>query len=160
MPGGSDTMAPGDLRIDREEMKAIVKEAIRELLQEPLFATQALKPLLPNTAELVSHFTSASYMRTLPGYDGVKMCASWSYLFDEVFEKYISGEPGFIIEAGTASGSSINYMSSLRPDAPFYGFDSFEGLPEAWHGHPAGAYTRKGALSPGQSKRRARCGVV
>lgn len=34
------------------------------------------------------------------------------------------------LEFGVFNGKSINYMSEVRPDNLFFGFDSFEGLPE------------------------------
>ena len=37
------------------------------------------------------------------------------------------------LEFGVFEGSTINFCSSLIPEAKFYGFDSFEGLPETWH---------------------------
>lgn len=50
------------------------------------------------------------------------------------------------LEFGVAAGESIRYMAGLYPDDHFYGFDSFEGLPEAWHAHKAGEYTQHGIL--------------
>ena len=37
------------------------------------------------------------------------------------------------LEFGTYKGELINFCSSLIPEAKFYGFDSFEGLPETWN---------------------------
>lgn len=42
---------------------------------------------------------------------------------------------GDVLEFGVFSGYTINYMSSQRPEMTFYGFDSFEGLPESWSGY-------------------------
>ena len=39
---------------------------------------------------------------------------------------------GLFLELGVASGTSIRFLASSFPDQQFYGFDSFEGLPEAW----------------------------
>ena len=39
---------------------------------------------------------------------------------------------GLFLEFGVASGRTINHMALNTPQAHFYGFDSFEGLPEAW----------------------------
>lgn len=48
---------------------------------------------------------------------------------------------GAALEFGVWNGRSINYMADVRPKASFCGFDSFEGLPEAWiRGHPAGHF--------------------
>jgi len=45
----------------------------------------------------------------------------------------LSKNQGWFLEFGVYEGASINYMSGLYPDKVFYGFDSFEGLPEAWN---------------------------
>jgi len=51
-------------------------------------------------------------------------------------------EGGLYLEFGTYYGDSINLLSKLRPQAKFFGFDSFQGLPETWT-----AGTRAGGLS-------------
>ncbi len=39
---------------------------------------------------------------------------------------------GLYLEFGTYKGDSINMLAKLNPSHHFYGFDSFEGLPETW----------------------------
>ena len=39
---------------------------------------------------------------------------------------------GLYLEFGVQHGVSINMSSSILPNQQFYGFDSFEGLPEEW----------------------------
>jgi hypothetical protein len=39
---------------------------------------------------------------------------------------------GLILEFGVRSGSTINHIAHKLADKKVYGFDSFEGLPEAW----------------------------
>ena len=39
---------------------------------------------------------------------------------------------GLYLEFGVFTGHTINYCSKALPDKTFHGFDSFEGLPEAW----------------------------
>lgn len=47
----------------------------------------------------------------------------------------ISNRDGLNLEFGVFEGYSINNLSKKLPDLHFYGFDSFEGLPEDWkHG--------------------------
>ena len=42
------------------------------------------------------------------------------------------------LEFGVWSGNSINFIASQLPSSKVYGFDSFEGLPEAWFGKTGG----------------------
>lgn len=60
----------------------------------------------------------------------------------QIWHAYLSGiTDGVALEFGVWNGRSINYMADVRPDATFFGFDSFEGLPEAWiANHPAGHF--------------------
>lgn len=44
------------------------------------------------------------------------------------------------LEFGVFNGKSINYMSDIRPDNLFYGFDSFEGLPDPYLHCPIGHF--------------------
>ena len=54
---------------------------------------------------------------------------------------------GIFLEFGVFKGTSINFMSSLKPDKIFYGFDSFKGLPEDWlSNRPKGSYSAEGIL--------------
>jgi hypothetical protein len=39
---------------------------------------------------------------------------------------------GRFLEFGVADGSTLDFFARLRPDAEFFGFDSFVGLPEFW----------------------------
>jgi hypothetical protein len=39
---------------------------------------------------------------------------------------------GLILEFGVASGRTVNHLANLRPAQQVFGFDSFQGLPEAW----------------------------
>ncbi len=52
-------------------------------------------------------------------------------------------ENGLYLEFGVGQGSSINYISnSIKKD--IHGFDSFEGLPEAWNHLPEKAFSSDG----------------
>ncbi len=46
-------------------------------------------------------------------------------------------EDALLLEFGVFKGESINYCANLYPKKIFYGFDSFEGLPETWGGKEA-----------------------
>jgi hypothetical protein len=56
--------------------------------------------------------------------------------------------PGYFLEFGVFTGGTIRYLARLRRDQTFHGFDSFEGLPEAWGGFNLGAaaFNRHGSL--------------
>ena len=57
-------------------------------------------------------------------------------MFKFVFEEHVKTndyKDKLFLEFGVFEGQSINFCSSLIPEAKFYGFDSFEGLPETWH---------------------------
>lgn len=41
---------------------------------------------------------------------------------------------GQYLEFGVFTGGTIRYLAKLKPEVTFHGFDSFEGLPEAWSG--------------------------
>jgi len=55
---------------------------------------------------------------------------------------------GHYLEFGVFSGGTIRHLARRRPDVTFHGFDSFEGLPEAWAGYNLGrlAFSRGGRL--------------
>jgi len=56
-----------------------------------------------------------------------------------------SAVEGLVLEFGVRSGTSIRQISALaRQDV--HGFDSFQGLPEAWHNLAAGTYSTGGVL--------------
>lgn len=44
----------------------------------------------------------------------------------------VRGVEGLVLEFGVASGQSVNYIADRVPGETVHGFDSFEGLPEAW----------------------------
>lgn len=59
--------------------------------------------------------------------------------------EYVKDKSGLFLEFGVWQGGTINFLSSILKDKVFYGFDSFEGLPEEWDGggyaiHPAGYF--------------------
>lgn len=52
-------------------------------------------------------------------------------------------QDGLYLEFGVFSGNSINQMAETKKDRIFYGFDSFEGLPETWRaGFEAGIFSK------------------
>lgn len=56
---------------------------------------------------------------------------------------------GLTLECGVYFGRSLRFIAA-QTHAPVHGFDSFEGLPEAWNvNEPAGAYSTGGRLPSG-----------
>uniref|UniRef100_UPI003566016D class I SAM-dependent methyltransferase n=1 Tax=Amycolatopsis kentuckyensis TaxID=218823 RepID=UPI003566016D len=63
----------------------------------------------------------------------------------ETLEYALSLAPqgGLALEFGVASGNTLRTIAGARGGREVYGFDSFDGLPEAWlNGMPAGAFAR------------------
>lgn len=58
-----------------------------------------------------------------------------------------AAKDGLALEFGVADGSSLRHLT-VTSGRQFHGFDSFEGLPEAWSGtfERAGKFSRQGAL--------------
>ncbi len=56
--------------------------------------------------------------------------------------------PGHHLEFGVFTGGTIRYLAGLKRNQHFDGFDSFEGLPEAWGGFnlAANAFSRGGKM--------------
>ena len=60
-----------------------------------------------------------------------------------------ASKTGLHLEFGVYKGNSINHFAEASPDVTWYGFNSFEGLPEAWTlGAKAGAFSIGGNLPP------------
>ncbi len=63
----------------------------------------------------------------------------------ETLEYALSLAPtgGMALEFGVATGNTLRTITAARKATEVYGFDSFDGLPEAWlNGMPAGAFAR------------------
>ncbi len=52
---------------------------------------------------------------------------------------------GLVLEFGVRFGTSIRQIAALV-DQDVHGFDSFEGLPEAWQSNPKGSYSTEGVI--------------
>lgn len=55
---------------------------------------------------------------------------------------------GTWVEFGVASGASLARLCAARDRAEVWGFDSFEGLPQAWYDQPAGAFAQETIARP------------
>jgi O-methyltransferase len=73
-------------------------------------------------------------------------------MYDYLNLEIISGEPVDYLEFGVYQGYTIKYWSTINsnPNSRFYGFDSFEGLPEDWSGAfvrvPKGTFATEGMV--------------
>lgn len=52
---------------------------------------------------------------------------------------------GLVLEFGVRFGTTIRQIAALV-NQEVHGFDSFEGLPDAWHNEPKGSYSTKGVI--------------
>ncbi len=52
-----------------------------------------------------------------------------------------ASRPGLYLEFGVGRGKSIRWIAS-HADRTVHGFDSFKGIPEYWHGNPAGTFAQ------------------
>jgi macrocin-O-methyltransferase TylF-like protien len=57
----------------------------------------------------------------------------------------LAAPDGLFMEFGVWKGAWLSEMAAIR-EVPFYGFDSFEGLPEPWAFHEAGQFDLGGDL--------------
>lgn len=70
-------------------------------------------------------------------------------LWKDLFEKYLQDGPICVLEFGVWRGSSMRNFLTLNThkDSLFYGFDSFEGLPESWRpGYGQGFFSTAAVL--------------
>lgn len=74
-------------------------------------------------------------------YDGASTSSSVTRgrLLDVVVA-HLAEQPGAILEFGVSSGDSFRDFLRRCPDREVFGFDSFQGLPEAWWTRPKGAF--------------------
>ena len=68
--------------------------------------------------------------------------------YRNVVARLIGERPISYLEFGVFSGESMKEMAKRfpSPDARFTGFDSFEGLPDAWEGFEAGHFSTQGKV--------------
>ena len=73
-------------------------------------------------------------------------CETQRDLLDYALSQTVAA--GHYLEFGVYSGGTIRHLARSRPAVTFHGFDSFEGLPEAWAGFVLGrrAFARGGRV--------------
>ena len=87
---------------------------------------------------------------SLDSYRYIRSCSPRPRLIGSSLEAFQTGlenarGDGLVLEFGVRFGTSIRQIASLV-NQDVHGFDSFEGLPEAWHEEPRGSYSTLGAL--------------
>jgi hypothetical protein len=91
---------------------------------------------------LDAHWASFVWMSRHAG------CQAFAGFSNDVLTRALAASPdsGTTLECGVYFGRSLRIIAAATP-GPVHGFDSFQGLPEAWHaGEPEGAYSTGGRL--------------
>ncbi len=114
-------------KLSKEQLELVNKLKNIENLERFYMTEKPWKNLKVYLSEL-SASQSADFiiknMPTTPSFSGRFR------LYDHILSNHI--KEGLYLEFGVHVGKSINYISKIKPDKIIYGFDSFEGLPEAW----------------------------
>ncbi|MEA2981509.1 MAG: hypothetical protein QOF09_3332, partial [Alphaproteobacteria bacterium] len=114
----------------KERLRETCRRQVRKLVELVLTDTDLMARL--RDASATAAFEEA-HLRDAAGYKS--RLALHRAKLREVRDK-----DGLHLEFGVYKGDSINHFAGLSPDVTWYGFDSFEGLPEAWTlGAKAGA---------------------
>ena len=129
------------LRLRREEFRFYVDKLVRRYLRKVIELVITDLDLMNSFHEIGS---SAAFERA-----HLQDAASFKgrhQLYRYVLSQ-IADDSGLFMEFGVYRGDSINRLAELRPDVRWYGFDSFEGLPEHWAmGARQGTFTLHGKL--------------
>ena len=69
-------------------------------------------------------------------------------IYEDLFKEELREEPVTYLEFGTYEGRSMRWWLGLSPSpqSRFVGFDTFEGLPEAWEGFRKGHFSTRNQL--------------
>ena len=112
-------------------------------------------------AILLDNDESQDLLRAIPADDGLMQARidAWEYFKTQDRMPVFTGSSlqsfeigmnaakvkGLVLEFGVRHGKSIRQLVRLARQET-HGFDSFEGLPEAWHDESKGSYTTKGKI--------------
>lgn len=117
-----------------------------EKKQEYLNIAHSVFSDLNFTSWLEGYLSTARYYNSLNALPGIARVANrFENLTNAINARAVPGQ-GLILEFGVSKARTTNHMADLVPNETVHGFDSFEGIPEPWHAHPAGMYTLGGAL--------------
>jgi hypothetical protein len=84
----------------------------------------------------------------LPRFAAARRCGRREEVWDAAIARIGADTPVLYLEFGVFEGYSIRYFSERlhNPASRFFGFDSFEGLPEQWAGMNAGTFSTNGRM--------------
>jgi O-methyltransferase len=90
---------------------------------------------------------NARFVHLRRSFSTVRVAADRSALHTLV-STHVGAGPLDYLEFGVWRGDTIKHWTSLNtnPDSRFFGFDTFEGLPEAWGSVPKGAFSTQREL--------------
>lgn len=128
----------------------VSKEQCIELFPKPIHVWDG-KELGAETNNLAYHMMRLASVQTAE-YITENLPTATMYpnrykLMEVIFLSDMLNSEGLFLEFGVRSGTSINFIASYHPTKTIYGFDSFEGLPEAWNFYaPAGTFDLGGVM--------------
>src|SRR5208282_1918422 len=107
--------------------------------------------LFPRYSPLVERMNwSARWTETVRSSPECLKFATREQMFSHLHNEHFSAgtQPLDYLEFGVFEGKSLAHWCALNanPQSRFFGFDSFEGLPEQWNGSPTGTYSAHGKL--------------
>ncbi len=133
--------------MDNEMLDVLKREALSTMLRQMGIDVTLLKAVTNDLYSSLSMFQDETYnvsirraMRDIAGAQSAEFVINnmmRAKCFDNCSEyrRWILGQAkidGLFLEFGVADGASIDFFSRLKPEQLFFGFDSFEGLPEVW----------------------------
>lgn len=103
-------------------------------------------PLLDAAGAGLKYLRLGKWLRDR-GFEKLRLCEGREAIF-LVAAQELGHRQTCYLEFGVFQGASMRYWSqALRhPASVLYGFDTFEGLPEAWHGRPRGYFSTDGSF--------------
>ena len=135
MDANSERMTGGKSKVESKDKRSLVHRLVRRVVYKH-YGRNLLDELQLRALRDAADYAQANM--------------SGAQIF-EYYSDYISyaveaaSGPGLFLEFGVAGGNSVRKIAS-RTEIIVHGFDSFEGLPEAWSGHVEvrGAVSKKG----------------
>jgi tetratricopeptide (TPR) repeat protein len=97
---------------------------------------------LANCSEVLPELTSWKYVKNVSSSSPVLVGTNTQTV---VIALEAATVDGLVLEFGVYNGKSIRRIASLI-NQTVHGFDSFEGIPEAWNDEPKGSYSAQGQL--------------